>query len=315
MCRGNGGASVFDDSSDYHGFLARLGMVASAYHVEVHAYALMSNHVHLFVRTREANLSRFMQRLISGYTTWHNVRHTTGGHLFQGRYKALLVEKNAYGSEVSRYIHLNCVRTGARAQQTVVQRQAHLRDYPWSSYRAMIGLAPPKEWLRCGDTLRRFGDTRTEQHAAYAAYVEDGLREALHDPADEARAQSILGRERFVDRIRRIIAGRRLGDQDAAQARRELVSATLEQVLTQVARLYGVTPADIVRATRGRRRNDARQVAFWHAWERCAGALSAREIGKALGGVSGCAVVVAHRRIAQRIQGDKRLRRLVARLA
>ena len=72
MCRGNGGRYIFDDEKDYLAFLARLATVAAGYHVEVHAYVLMGTHVHLFLRTREANLSRYMQRLLTGYTNWHN---------------------------------------------------------------------------------------------------------------------------------------------------------------------------------------------------------------------------------------------------
>ena len=95
MCRGNGGQRVVTGVKDYEHFQKRLGTAALGFHVEIHAYALMSTHVHLFVRTLEANLGRFMQRLLTGYTQWFNTRHETYGHLFQGRYKALLVEKNA----------------------------------------------------------------------------------------------------------------------------------------------------------------------------------------------------------------------------
>ena len=115
---------MFSDQKDYENVLDRLGAVAVGFHVEIHAYGLMSNHVHLFVRTLEANLGRFMQRLLTGYTQWFNFRHETYGHLFQGRYKALLVDKNAYGMEVSRYIHLNSVRVaGIRKQGWYTNRR------------------------------------------------------------------------------------------------------------------------------------------------------------------------------------------------
>lgn len=315
MCRGNRGCCIFDDEQDFLALLGRLATVVSAFHVEIHAYALMVNHVHLFVRTREANLGRFMQRLVSGYTTWYNFRHGTCGHLFQGRYKALLVEKNAYGSAVSRYIHLNPVRVAGRGTQSVAQRQAQLRDYRWSSYRAMIGLAKAEEWLVRQDTLGRFGDTLKEQQQAYAAYVECGLMEDITDPAEEAKAQSVLGRDRFLDRIRRILQQRPQRDGDTAHKRRQLLSESIEQALARVARVYNVTPEEVLRTARGRGGNEARQVALWHARERCAGIVSAREIGRAMGGVTGCAVVVAHQRMTQRLHHDQRLRRKLARLS
>lgn len=96
-----------------------------------------------------------MQRLLSGYTQWFNARHGTYGHLFQGLYKALLVDTNAYGAAVSRYIHLNPVRSYHTSKLSVRQRQAQLRGYRWSSYRAMIGLAEPEEWLITHATLSR----------------------------------------------------------------------------------------------------------------------------------------------------------------
>ena len=314
MCRGNRGCRIFEDDKDFVALLGRLATVASALQVEIHAYALMTNHVHLFVRTRAANLGRFMQRLLSGHTTWYNLRHGSDGHLFQGRYKALLVEKNAYGSALSRYIHLNPVRVAGSGKQSLAQRQAQLRDYRWSSYPAMIGLVKAEAWLVRDATLGRFGDTRNEQQQAYAAYVEQGLVEDISDPAAEAKAQSILGHDRFVDRIRRILQRRPQTDGDTAHPRRQLLSASFDQAVARVARLYNVTPADVLRPARVRSWNEARQVALWYARERCAGMMSVREIGRAMGGISACAVVVAHQRMAARLQHDKHLRRKLARL-
>jgi len=285
------------------------------FHVEIHAYALMSNHVHLFVRTREANLGRFMQRLLTGYTQWFNVRHETYGHLFQGRYKALLVESSAYGAAVSRYIHLNPVRAAEGAGKTVAERQALLRDYRWSSYRAMIGLARREEWLVSDDTLRRFGTDVREQERGYATFVEEGLLREINDPAEEAKAQSILGRDRFVDRVRRLVQNRRLGDRECATTQRQLLSERLARVVDRVARAYGVATQELMRRTMGARGNEARQVAMWLARERCGGAVTTREIGQEMGGVSGSAIGAAHRRIACRMTRDKRLKRTIDRLA
>jgi REP element-mobilizing transposase RayT len=312
--RGNGGCAIIEDEKDRVAFLARLASVATPYHAEIHAYALMATHFHLLVRTREANLSRFMQRLLTGYANWHHVRHDTYGHLFQGRYHALLVDKNAYGSEVSRYIHLNPVRTGEGRKLSFAQRQGRLRDYRWSSYRAMIGLARAEDWLLTVETLGKYGDEPAEQHRKYAKYVEQGLIEEIADPSEEGRAQSILGRDRFIDRIRRKLRRRAVRDRDAAYKQRQLVSETVDKAVARVARVFGMEREDVKQTRRGRQGNEARQVALWHAWEQCAGAAAAREIGKEMGGVSGCAVVVAHRRMACRVKGDKRLRRLLAKV-
>ena len=305
---------MFSDQKDYESFLERLGAVAAGFHVEIHAYGLMSNHVHLFVRTLEANLGRFMQRLLTGYTQWFNFRHETYGHLFQGRYKALLVDKNAYGMEVSRYIHLNSVRVAGIRKQEVVHQQAALRDYRWSSYRAMIGLAKPEKWLVIRDTLSRWGAGLKEQQRRYAVFVEEGLMGAIADPAEEAKAQSILGHDRFLDRIRRILRSRDKIDRESEAARRQLTAESVEAIVNRVARVYKVRPEDVKTARRGVGGNEARKVAMWLARERCGAVATVREIGKALGGVSGSAVVVAHRRIRLRMVRDKRLKRITAKL-
>jgi len=315
MCRGNGGQHVFRGAKDYEGFLKRLGTVAAGFHVEVHGYALMSTHVHLLVRTREANLGRFMQRLLTGYTQWFNFRHETCGPLFQGRYKALLVDKSVYGAEVSRYIHLNPVRIAGGRRQTVRQRQAALRDYRWSSYRATIGLCSAEEWHVTKDTLARWGASLRKQQAGYAKYVERGLIEDIADPAEEAKAQSILGRDRFLDRIRRILRQRARGDREGGRLRRELMAETIGTVVARVARAYKVDAKDVRKACMGQRGNEARQVALWLARERCSSRATLREIGKEMGRVSGGAVSMACRRIASRTKRDKRLGRMLSRLS
>jgi putative transposase len=306
---------VFRSKKDYETFLVRLGAVAASFHVEVHAYGLMSNHVHLFVRTREANLGRFMHGLLAWYTQWHHYCHGTYGHLFQGRYKALLVDKNAYGAEVSRYIHLNPVRVAAIGKHTIAERQAQLRDYPWSSYRAMIGIGAAEEWLTTKATLTRWGNSLREQHAGYARFVEEGLIENITDPAEEAKAQSILGRDRFMDRIRRILRRRGRGDGESEPARQRLLAESIETVVERVAKTYQMKPDELKRANMGQRDNEARQVALWLTREKCRAVATVREIGKAMGGVSGSAVSMACRRTSRRMMRNKRLKRIIERLS
>ena len=305
---------MFTDEKDHAEFLARLGTVALGFHAEIHAYALMPNHAHLFIRTREANLGRFMQRLLGGYTQWFNFRHDTYGHLFQGRYKALLVDKNAYGMEVSRYIHVNPVCVGNESARAVAHSQMALCAYRWSSYRAMIGIAPAEEWLVTRDTLARWGTRLAEQQRNYAGFVEQALLGEVKDPADEARAQSVLGRDRFMDRIRRLLNNRRKGDRESAMARRQLTAESVDDVVKRVARVYKVHPDDVRTARMGVGGNEARKVAMWLARERCGAIATVREIGKALGGVSGSAAVVAHRKIQRGLARDKRLKRMVGKL-
>jgi len=314
ICRGNGGQHVFADTRDREAFLQRTGALAPVFHVEIHAYALMHTHMHLFVRTRKANLGRFMQRLLSGYTQWFNVRHHTCGHLFQGRYKAFLVDKNAYGAEVSRYIHLNPVRTGGTTKEAVARQQAALREYRWSSYRAMMGTAPRDEWLVTKDTLARWGTGMAGQRKNYARFVEEGLAGELADPAEEAEVPSILGRDRFIDRVRRLLHGRKAGDRESERTRHQLTAENIETVMRRVARAYKTTPLALKKPGTGGRSSEARRVALWLARERCSACCSLAEIGKAMG-VGKSAVNMACRRVASSAKRDKHLKRMLDKLS
>lgn len=108
--RGNERTSTFRDDHDRRKFLEILEESCRLFRVEVHCHVLMSNHFHFLLKTVLANLSRFMQRFNTSYTVYFNRRHHRSGHLFQGRYKAILVDADAYLLELSRYIHLNPIR-------------------------------------------------------------------------------------------------------------------------------------------------------------------------------------------------------------
>ncbi len=115
--RGNERKRVFLSKADYEKFLADLRSSAERFSVVIHCYVLMGNHYHLIVETPKANLSSFMHAIQSGYTTYFNTKRGRSGHLFQGRYKSILIDKDAYLLELSRYIHLNPVRARMREKQ------------------------------------------------------------------------------------------------------------------------------------------------------------------------------------------------------
>ena len=125
--RGNRREDIFEDNVDREVFLSVLEKVCDTYNWVCHAYCLMSNHYHLLIETPDGNLSKGMRQLNGVYTQAHNRKHGRSGHVFQGRYKAIVVEKEAYLLELCRYIVLNPVRAG-------MVRSA--KDWPWSSYRA-----------------------------------------------------------------------------------------------------------------------------------------------------------------------------------
>ncbi len=134
MNRGNQRQTVFRADTDYELFLGKLADLAELYRTQILCYCLMPTHFHVYMRTPEGNLSRFMQSFLTSFTVSLNRRRGDCGHLFQGRFKAQLVERERYGNELSRYIHLNPVRTRAARELPLESKRSLLRQYKWSSY-------------------------------------------------------------------------------------------------------------------------------------------------------------------------------------
>src|SRR3990172_5486818 len=166
--RGNAREDIFDDDGDRKAFLECLGKVVDRFNWLCHAYCLMDNHYHLVIETPEANLSNGMRQLNGVYTQLYNRRHRTVGHLFQGRYKAILIQKESHLLEVCRYVVLNPV--GAKAVE-VPER------WRWSSYRATAGIERAHPCLTADWILGQFGSKRRTAEKRYRAFVMDGIRE------------------------------------------------------------------------------------------------------------------------------------------
>jgi len=142
LSRGNEQRDIFRGKEDYQKFIQLLERLFEKFGVEIHAYVLMSNHYHLMVRMREANLSRAIQWLGASYSMWFNRRHSRSGHLFQGRFKSYLIEDEKYLTALCLYIHRNPIRVG------IADR---LMDYPWSSYPVYSGREADVSWLEKGE--------------------------------------------------------------------------------------------------------------------------------------------------------------------
>ncbi|HJP54023.1 MAG: transposase [Rhodospirillales bacterium] len=168
--RGNAREDIFLDDGDRRLFLDLLAETIARFRWLCHAYCLMGNHYHLLIETPEANLSRGMRHLNGVYTQRFNRTHGRVGHVFQGRYKAILVERDAHLLELCRYLVLNPVRAG-------MVRSA--RNWRWSSHRAMAGQVAAPEWLATDWLLARFGRRAAPARAAYRRFVIDGRGEPL----------------------------------------------------------------------------------------------------------------------------------------
>lgn len=186
--RGDRREAIYGDDQDRTDWLAVLGDVCSRFNWRCHAWCQMTNHYHIVVETPEANLSKGMRQLNGVYTQASNHRHGLVGHLFQGRFKAILVERDAYLLELARYVVLNPVRAAMVSQAG---------DWSWSSYRAMVGAEPAPVWLEIDWVLGQFGEERALARAGYAAFVRQGVGQP--SVWDGLRHQVFLGSEPFVE--------------------------------------------------------------------------------------------------------------------
>jgi REP element-mobilizing transposase RayT len=196
--RGNARNDIFLDDEDRKSFLSILGAVVGRYQWLCHAYCLMDNHYHLMVETPEGNLSRGMRQINGIYTQLLNRRHSSTGHIFQGRFKAIVVDKDSYLLELCRYVVLNPVRARMVEQP---------ETWTWSSHTATAGLTGKPEFLTVDWILSCFDDKTIEARRHYREFVGDAV--PGWSPWDKVSGQVLLGGEGFRVQLEDELAGRR----------------------------------------------------------------------------------------------------------
>lgn len=192
--RGDRREDIYLQDTDRHGFLSLIGEVCDRFNWRVHAYCLMTNHYHLVIETPDGNLSAGMRHLNGVYTQRFNRRHKRVGHVFQGRYTAILVDKDAYLLELARYVVLNPVRAH-------MVKTAGL--WSWSSYRTMIGKAPCPSWLETDAILGCLAKRHRTARDRYIRFVAEGKNQ----PSiwQNLEQQIYLGDESFVARMQQYL--------------------------------------------------------------------------------------------------------------
>lgn len=188
--RGDGQEAIYLDDNDRDTYLDVLADVQQRFNWTIHAYCLMSNHYHLLIETPDSNLAKGMRHLNGVYTQKFNRHHKRTGHVFQGRYKAILVQKESYLLELSRYIVLNPVRA-----QMVIRA----KDWPWSSYRATAGFVEASKWLTTDWVLSVFSRRKKTAIEKYRRFVSEGRNQPK--PWSNLKRQIYLGDDNFVDEM------------------------------------------------------------------------------------------------------------------
>ncbi len=241
---------IFHGDEYYQLFLLCLAEASKRFKLEIMAYCLMGNHYHLFVKTPLANLDRCMRHINGIYTQRYNKLRKTDGTLFRGRYKSILVEADAYGLQLSRYIHRNPVET----KRALVEK---LEDYPWSSYPAYLNKVSNPVWLQRDLIFDLLG--AKQRYIAYARYVESGTDAKTKSFYSKTRQAAILGKERFIEQIK-----------EEHDEKKHLIDRyqgnypSIQKIIVTVAEEFDVDVQEIRQSRRGRgSRNIPRWVALY----------------------------------------------------
>jgi putative transposase len=287
--RGNQRERIFFEDKDKEMFLEILKRTKERYGYLLHAYVLMDNHYHFLIETPKANISQTMQNVNTSYTVHINRKYKRSGHLFQGRFKGLIVDKDEYLVTLSRYIHLNPVRAG------IVQRPT---DYRWTSYRAYSAESNKDELVDVEDTLSIFSARKAEAVKGYTEFVEGGIVGG-DNPFAALEGGIILGGKSFMKKIKGIL-GRMKADEEIPQMKQLRASVSIDGVLKTCCSYYGKGREDLLQ-----RRNGERNMAVYLS--KLFSGKKNIEIGKYFG-IKGPAVSNVIKIMESRLETDKRLK-------
>jgi len=301
-CRGNERKEIYRDVKDREIFIDILKKSAETYSIKLYTYVLMDNHFHLLLETPLGNLSEFMRQFNITYTGYYNRRHGRVGHLFQGRYKSILVDKDNYLSILSRYIHLNPIRMAKMEKAGVGEKMQYLRDYRWSSLSGYIDKRKKESFINYSMVLGEYGGDTDKGREAYRKRIVEDIKGGL-DIIDKVIGQSILGGEEFIERIKqRFLKGVKSSRELPAVKELQRYKAK-EEIITAIEGETGKAISDII--TKG---GGLRQIAMDLLYR--VGGLKGVEIGEMMG-LDYSTISQGRKRLNEKVQRDKKLKVLL----
>jgi REP element-mobilizing transposase RayT len=264
ITRGNNRLVLFRSDADWDRYLAILADAQRRFAIRLYAYVLMPNHVHLLLELTAGKLARCLQVIQQRYAQYVNRKYRRVGHLYQGRYRAIVCERDRFLFALIRYLHLNPVRAG------LVQDPA---EYPWSSHTAYLGRQLSSVSLTTGLVLGALDPKIAKARRAYARFIKEGLGAGHAPEFYEVQEQQILGSERFAENISL--------SRGASSRKRGKVALGLEELMVRVSRATRV-PAALIKGRGRAEQVYAARALFCYAATRVAG-LSARRVAEAIG--------------------------------
>ena len=293
--RGNNQENIFLNDRDKEKFIEYLEKASERFSIIIHTYCLMNNHFHLLVETAEANLSVAMQWINVSYATYFNRKRGRRGHLFQGRFRAILVDADEYLKHLSRYIHLNPVRAKMVSAPS---------NYKWSSYSWFVGKRKTPGFMDTDFILSSFGKNIKEAKKNYKDFVEGVDINSIESPSKQLTEGFILGDSDFVKWVKENFLSKRKNHKEIPQLKKLKPKVNPESVVAAVCREFGCSEDHII--VKGRKKNKAREVAI-HISRDISG-MSCTDLGNYFGGVSGALITMMYNRIADEASENRRLK-------
>lgn len=303
-CRGNERKEIFKDDIDRRTFLKILSQSAKIYNIKVFSYVLMENHFHLLIETPLGNLGEFMRHFNITYTSYYNRRHNRAGHLYQGRYKSILVDKASYLSLLSRYIHLNPMRIKGFKRKTEREKIQCLKDYLWSSLPGYISNKKKEEFIDYAMVLEEYGGDNDRGRLAYKKMIYTDITEKI-EIKNKIIGQSILGGEEFIGWVRNKFLKKKK-DRECPSLREIQRYKAKEEIIKVIEKEIGKNIEDI-KIEKG----SVRQIVMDLLYR--VGGLTGVEIGKMLD-VDYSTVSQGRKRLREKIQKDKKIKQLLNRI-
>jgi REP element-mobilizing transposase RayT len=299
-CRGNARENIVTDAADRFRFLDILARSAEIYQVKILAFVIMTNHFHLVVVTPNANLHDFMRHFNISFTSFFNRKYDRVGHLFQGRYKAFLIDADSYLLEVSRYIHLNPVKTEERRQHSVKENVLHLRKFPWSSYPVYSGKKKAPPFLSTEEILGFFGKAQDARNR-YGRFVEEGIGTILPNPFAIAKGHGIIGDKVFVAKLKELLGSTPKSKREQP-ATRHILRLDPDAILASIGKYFAIDRELILqRGQRSIARAFAMELLYRY------GKMNQREIGELMS-IDYSAVSLARKRLQVDLDKNRSLR-------
>src|SRR3989338_7103559 len=288
MNRGLERREIFQEDRDYEKFLELLKDTHQQYHFKVHSYCLMPNHYHLYLETLQGGLSRGMRHIDGVYAQVFNKRRRRVGPLFQGRYKAIVVEKESYSLEISRYIHLNPVKA------KMVERP---EQWKWSSYRMFLGKEKRKDFLETDWLLGQFGKRERRARGLFHQFTLEGLKESWEP--EKQRQGCVLGGKEYCEWVRKEFLEEKK-DREIPELKRWEKRASVEEIEAVIPKL---------KESEERKKKELRIYAM-----RRHGGMTLREIGTQVGGMSDSGICRVVERGERESREDRQTKHLLAQL-